>query len=102
MNPKEKIIEGMKLIKEGCFTIDHCYDCPFEDFCDGVEEIESWETEKIEGETEEKPKTYVFSGIWSFTVIAKSKEEAIKMYDEAYIEDIDIDDSNYNLEVIED
>lgn len=40
MDWKEKIEEGMKLIKEGCTEQTECRkcrDCPFTDFCDLLE-----------------------------------------------------------------
>ena len=55
---------------------------------------------RIQGKRE-KPKTqyYVFSGMWSWACEASSREEAIKLFDEAYAEDINIDFDHYELEV---
>ena len=44
MNWKEKIKEGMKLIKEGCLEQTEwvkCYECPFGDFCTSLEK-DNW------------------------------------------------------------
>ena len=42
MTNQEKIIEGMKLIKEGCSEQTEwrkCYDCPFSTYCELMEEF---------------------------------------------------------------
>ncbi len=56
MNWKEKIKEGLKLIKKGCASQDSwnkCYECPFYDYCTTLEENGSvvpneWELEADE------------------------------------------------------
>lgn len=48
MDWKEKIEEGMKLIKEGCAEGTKCYQCPFNEYCIILEDNapDNWETEE--------------------------------------------------------
>lgn len=47
-------------------------------------------------------KEYVFTGIWSWACYADSGEEAWKQFNECYLDEIDCNFYNVNVEEIED
>lgn len=49
-----------------------------------------------------KMKEYVFTGIWSWACYADSGEEAWKQFNECYLDEIDCNFYNVNVEEIED
>lgn len=77
----------------------------FNDFFDGsffLNEIEVYDTDNEQKE-EEKKRAFEFSGTWYYTIYAKNKEEAIKIFDDdTYAEDINIDWLDYNITEIKD
>lgn len=57
--------------------------------------------EERQKEKEEPEHYYEFSGTWVFGTWAKSKEEAVKAFEHAYIEDFDILTDKYEVEECE-
>ena len=54
MNKYEKIAEGMRLMREGCNSMDYCEDCPFYHYCETKTVPYKW-VEKHEDDDEEEP-----------------------------------------------
>lgn len=58
---------------------------------------------RIQGCKKEKPmKTYIFSGVWTYTCEARSREEAEEMFNDAEISEFQIDFDFCNVDKLED
>ena len=67
-----------------------------------LSEYANRQLEKVKKEEKEEPEHYYeFTGAWSWGVWAKSKEEAVKDFKHAYLQDFEILTDEYKVEQYE-
>lgn len=79
---------------------DHLEYLTDEEICEMLKDLRSLQEER-QKEKEEPNHFYEFTGTWSWGVWAKSKEEAVECFKDAYTDEIEILTDEYKVEQYE-